>query len=95
MVVHRHRHGPLGPLLADHVLIEEFLELAGRRDGPRQVPRRPGFAFFLLDDVVAEVYAGSADVNVPRSFDHGARFPLRLAAKAAGGGASTTSATAT
>ncbi len=77
-------------VLADDVLIEEFLDLARRGDGSEGWGRGGGhFPLFLADDVVGQIDAIGADVDVGRAFDHGADITRRFSTKAAGGHAST------
>ena len=73
----------LGVFLTDDVAIQVFGDFAGERNLVEQGAESAGLAFFLLDDVVAEIDAVGADVGVARSFDHGADFAMRLAAEAA------------
>jgi len=55
VVVHGDREDLLGGLLADHVLVEERLDLAGLRDGGAAALAVPAGLF--RDDVVAELDA--------------------------------------
>jgi len=84
VIVHRHGQGLLGVLLADNVLVEEILYLARR--GNRIEKRLTGgeLAFFLSDDVVGQVDAIGADINIVGPFDHGSDVAGGLSAKAAG-----------
>ena len=87
VVVDRHRHRPLGHRLADHVLVQELLELPGRGDGVEGRPAGVDAAALLLEDVLAQLRAVGADVDVVGALDHGADLPRALAAEAAGGDA--------
>jgi hypothetical protein len=62
VVVHRHREDLLRPLLPDHVLVEDLLDLRRLRHGGRRGERLFLVALFR-DDVVAEVDALVADVH--------------------------------
>src|SRR5262249_20944336 len=62
VVVHRDREDLLGTLLADHVLVEDLLDLRRLRHG-RGGSERLFLVAFLGDDVVAEVDALVADVD--------------------------------
>ena len=75
MVVHRDGHRPLGEVLADDVLVQKLFELAGRGDAAEAGPAAVHAATFLLEDVLAELGAVGADVNIIRAFDHGTDFP--------------------
>ena len=81
VIVDRDGEDLLRALLADHVLVEDSLDLARLRDG-----RCRGEAFFLVallgDDVVAEVDALVADVD-GRSRDQLADLVLALSAEGA------------
>ena len=85
MVVHGHGQDLLGPLLADHVLIELLLDGAGRRDMREQRLGRAAAPFFLVDDRLAQLDALAADIDVARSFDEGADVAIAFAAKGAVG----------
>ena len=61
VVVHRDRQDLLGALLADHVLVEDGLDLGGLRQAP-ELARLLLFPL-LRDDVVAELDAFVADVD--------------------------------
>src|SRR5262249_29630974 len=61
VVVHRHRQDLLGALLADHVLVEDGLDLGRLRQAP-ELARLLLFPL-LRDDVVAQLDAFVADVN--------------------------------
>src|SRR5438874_2009628 len=89
MIMDGDRQALLGELLADDVLIQEFLDLPRRGDrAERRRARRRHLPLFLADDVVGEVDAVGADVDVGGSFDHGADVTGGFAAKAASGHAS-------
>ena len=75
VIVDGHAEGALGDLLADHVLVEELLELPGRGDRPDARPPGVNPAAFLLEDVLAQVGAVGTDVDIVGAFDHGADFP--------------------
>src|SRR5579884_4055399 len=83
--MHRDGHGALRRLLADHVLIHELLELPRRGDLPEHRPAAGDFAFLLAENILAELGAVGADVNIVGPFDHGADFARRLAAEGAVG----------
>jgi hypothetical protein len=83
--VDRDGEGALGTLLADDVLVHELIHLSGGGDGVEQRLRRVDPAVFLLEDVLAEVGAVGADVNIVRPLDHGADLARALAAEGAGG----------
>ena len=63
MVVHRDRQRLLGVLLADDVLVQEFLDLPRAGDRAEQRLAAGELALFLADDVVAQVDAVGADVE--------------------------------
>ena len=69
--------------LADHILIELFLDRARRRRVRRDRPGGAATAFFLIDDRLAQFDAFAADVDVARSFDEGADIAVALSAKGA------------
>ena len=85
MVVHRDRERPLRGVLADHVLVEELLDLPRRRNRLEERAAARGLATLLLEDVLAEVRAVGADVDLARPLDHRADFAGGLAAEGAGG----------
>ena len=87
MIVDRDRQRLLGVLLADHVLIEEFLDLPRAGNGAEQRLAAAELALFLADDVVGQIDAVGADVDIAGPFDHRADIAGRLAAEAAGGDA--------
>src|SRR6516165_8859253 len=65
VVVDRDRQGLLGLFLADHVGVEELVDLA--RLGQAVPPELGGLGQLLLDDLVAEIYAFVADVHAGAS----------------------------
>jgi hypothetical protein len=75
-------------VLADDVLVEEFLDLSWRGDGGEERLGAGEFAFFLSDDVVCEVNAVGADVDVGGTFDHRSDVAGGFTAEGAGGHAS-------
>jgi hypothetical protein len=80
VVVDGHRQGSLGRVLADHVLLQDVVDLP--RFGQVLELDRGGRGELLVDDLVAEVDALVADVDTgagDQLFD----LALRLAAKAA------------
>jgi hypothetical protein len=80
VVVDRDREGALGPLLADHVLLEDVVDLPGLRQVLELERRRS--RELLVDDLVAEIDALVADVDAGAG-DQLLDLPLRLAAEAA------------
>jgi hypothetical protein len=82
-----------GVLLTDHILIEEILDLTGAGDGAEKGLTGGQLSFFLTDDVVGEIDAVGADVDVVWSFNHWADISGRFAAEAAGGDATAAEAT--
>jgi hypothetical protein len=74
VVVHRDREALLGLLLADHVGVEELVDLA--RLGQAVPLELGGLGQFLLDDLVAEIDALIADVHAWASYE---LFDLLLA----------------
>src|SRR5438045_3702976 len=88
MVMHGNREGLLRALLADDVLVEEFLDLAGGGDRAEQRLGAGELAFFLADDVVRQVDAVGADVDVGGAFDHRADVPRRFSTEGTGSHAS-------
>ena len=72
MVVHGHREGSFGPLLADHILVEDILDLGGGGNVGDVVHHVP--LLVLRQDLVAEGDAFVADVH-RRS---GNEFPDRI-----------------
>ena len=75
----------LGGVLADHVLVEELLQLARRRNRREERASGRDAALLLLEDVLAEIGAVRADVDVARALDHGADLAAGLSAEAARG----------
>src|SRR6185369_12127591 len=65
VVVDRDRQGLLGLLLADHVGVEELVDLA--RLGQAVPPELGGLGQFLFDDLVAEIDAFVTDVHAGAS----------------------------
>ena len=85
MVVHGHRQNLLGPLLADHVGVELFLDLARSGDvGEERLGHAAPFPL-LVEDLLAELDAVAADVDVARAFHQGADIAIALAAERAVG----------
>jgi hypothetical protein len=83
VVVHRHRQVLLRPILADHVLIEVFLDIPrlGRLlDAGAAAADLPAV---LLDDVVAQFHALRTDEHVVRPLDQGIRLIPGAPAEAA------------
>src|SRR5258706_15514777 len=89
MIVHRHRHRPLGIFLANDVGVQKFFYLAGGGDGGEEGLGVGELALFLADDVVGQIDAVGADVNVGGSFDYRADITGGFAAEGASGHAST------
>ena len=83
VVVDGDREHLLGAILADHVLIELFLDLARRGDiGEERLGDAPT-PTLLIEDRLAEFDALAADVDVPRPFDERADVAITLAAERA------------
>jgi hypothetical protein len=61
VVVDGHREGALGGVLADHVLIEDLVDLARLRQALQLEDRRR--RQLLVDDLVTEIDALVADVD--------------------------------
>ena len=61
VVVDRHRQHLLGPVLADHVFVQELHDPRGQRQGHRLIFR--AVLEFLADDVDAQLHALVADVH--------------------------------
>src|SRR5690606_41682886 len=80
MVVNSNRQRALGPVLANHVLVQDFEDLA--RLGQRTARRLRLFLKFLTDDVVAQLHAFITDEHA-RARDQLAYFMLTLAAERA------------
>jgi hypothetical protein len=80
VVVDRDGQGPLGPLLADHVLLQDVVDLPRLGEILELECGRSGE--LLIDDLVAEVDALVADVDAG-SGDELLDLALRLAAEAA------------
>jgi hypothetical protein len=80
VVVDGNRESPLGALLADHVLVEDVVDLPGLRE-VLELERRWGGELFI-DDLVAEVDALVTDVDA-RPGDQLLDLALRFAAEAA------------
>ena len=80
VVVDGDREGALGGLLADHVLLQDVVDLARFRQVLQLEGRRRGQ--LLVDDLVAEVDALVADVDAGAG-DQLLDLALRLAAEAA------------
>src|SRR5258706_8613869 len=89
MIMHGHRHRPLGIFLANNILVKKFFDLAGSGDGGKERLGIGELALFLADDVVRQIDAVGADVNVGWPFDHWADVTGGFAAEAASGHAST------
>jgi hypothetical protein len=81
VVVDGDRKSPLGGLLADDVLLQDLVNLAGFRQ-VLQLDPAAGRGQLLVDDLVAEVDALVADVDAG-SGNQLLDLALRLAAKAA------------
>jgi hypothetical protein len=80
VVVDGHRESPLGGLLADHVLLQDVVDLA--RFGQVLELEGGGRRQLLVDDLVAEVDALVADVDAGAG-DQLLDLALRLAAETA------------
>src|SRR5262249_15126865 len=83
VIVHGDGEDLLGPLLADDVLVELILDVAGRRDVREQGLGDSTAAFLLIDDRLAELDAFAADEYVARSFDQWTDVAIAFAAKGA------------
>ena len=81
MVVDGDREGALGGVLADHVLLQDVVDLA-RLGQVLELDRGRGGGQLLVDDLVAEVDALVADVDAGAG-DQLLDLALRLAAEAA------------
>jgi len=93
MIVHRNGQGLFRMGLTDNVLIQKLLDLAGAGDGAEQRLAGGQLAFFLADDVVGQVHAIGADVNLAGSLDHRSDVAGRFSAEAAGGDPATAETT--
>jgi hypothetical protein len=85
MIVHGHRERFLGVFLADDVLIEKVLNFPRRCDLCEG--RNPGageFALLLANDVVGQIDAVGADVDVAGTLDHRADVSGAFAAERTG-----------
>jgi hypothetical protein len=82
--VHRHGQGPLGMLLADDVLIEVLGNLPRRRDIAQHRTDRTDLSAFLPEDILAQINAVGANVDLVWSLHHGTHFATGLSAKRAG-----------
>ena len=83
VVVHGDRQDLLGPLLADHVGVELFLDLARGRDvGEERLGHAPAPPL-LVEDRLAELDALAANVDVARTFHQGTDVAVALAAERA------------
>ncbi len=83
VVVHGHRQDFFGPFLADHVGVELLLDLARRRDvGEERLGNAAPFPL-LVEDLLAELDAIAADVDVARTFHQRADVAIALAAEGA------------
>ena len=79
MVVHGDRERSLGLILADHVVIEKFLDLSRGRNLLEELPLRRNATFLLFEDVLAEIGALTADVDIAGAFHHRADLTGGLA----------------
>jgi hypothetical protein len=82
VVVDSHREGALGGLLANHVLLEDLVDLAWFRQILEFDTTAAGRGQLLIDDLVAEVDALIADIDAGAS-DQLFDLALGLAAEAA------------
>src|SRR5690606_6739079 len=89
VVVDGHGQRPLGEALADDVLVQVFDNGAGRGDLGQDRGDGPDAPPLLLEDVLAEVNAVGADIDLVGPLDHGADVAAGLAAERAGGHAAT------
>ena len=82
VVVDRDRERLLGPLLTDHILVEDVVDLFGLRNVPQPEVLVDVLVELFFDDLVAELDALVADVDAG-ACDQLAHLLLRLAAEAA------------
>src|SRR5208282_76741 len=87
VIVHGDGERLLGVTLADHILIQKILDLPRR--GYRAEQRLTGgeLALLLADDVVRQIDAIGADINVVGAFDHRSDVAGGFSAEAARGNA--------
>ncbi len=70
----------LGVILADDVIVQVFFD-STRGGDVRSEALAESFAFFLADDVGAEIDTASTDVNLVRAFNYGSDVLVALAAE--------------
>ena len=87
MIMDRDGQRLFGVLLADHVLIQKFLDLPRAGNAAEERLAAGQLALFLADDVVSQINAVGTDVNVAGTFHHRAHVARGLAAEATGGDA--------
>src|SRR5262249_46633746 len=85
VVMYGHGQDFLGPLLADHVLIEFVFDGARRRNVGDQTLVHAAAALLLVDDGLAQLDALAADIHVAGPLDERADVAVALAAKGAEG----------
>jgi hypothetical protein len=81
MIVHGYRKNPLGPFLANDVLIQESLDVGRRRHLQRTLDGTPRTIFCY--QVRTEIHALIADVRIIRSGNELGRFILAFPAEGA------------
>ncbi len=80
MIVDCHRQAAFGPLLTDHVVIKQGLDLGGLKRWASGKSRRLVLTQIFIDNFVTEINAFIADKNT-RAGDQFLDIALRLAAK--------------
>src|SRR5262249_8036687 len=83
MVVDRNGKDLLGPVLADHILIELVLDGSRRGDMREQRFGNAPPPLLLIDDRLAKIDALATDINISRSFDQRTNVAIALATKRA------------
>src|SRR5438874_258652 len=83
--MHGDREDLLGPVLADHVLIEAFLDGARGGNIGRGLLGAAAALLFLIDDRLAEFNAFAADVHIAGAFDERSDVAVGTAAEGAVG----------
>src|SRR5262249_50463430 len=83
MIVHCDRQDFLGPLLADHVLVEFFLNGPRRGDVGEDGFGAAAATLLLIDDRLAQFDALAADIDVAGAFNRGSDVAIAFAEKGA------------